>query len=44
MTVEQEKNRWDEEVAKPSVVKFKERKQDFLSPSGIPLPRVAIPV
>jgi len=41
MTVEQEKNRWEEEVAKPSVAKFKERKTEFLSPSGIPLPRVA---
>jgi methylmalonyl-CoA mutase N-terminal domain/subunit len=43
MTIEQEKKRWDQEIAKPSVEKFKERKQEFLSPSGIPLPRVAIP-
>lgn len=43
MTVENEKKRWEDEVATPSVVKFKERKSEFLSPSGIPLPRVATP-
>ena len=43
MNLEQEKNRWDETVAKPSVEKFKERKAEFLSPSGIPIPRVAVP-
>ena len=43
MSLKQEKKRWDEEVAAPSVAKFKERKNEFLSPSGIPLPRVAVP-
>ena len=43
MTLEAEKNRWEEQVAKPTVEKFKERKTEFLSPSGIPLPRVATP-
>ena len=43
MDLDQEKKRWDETVAKPSVDKFKERKPEFLSPSGIPLPRVAVP-
>ena len=43
MSLEQEKKRWDETVAKPSVDKFKERKAEFLSPSGIPIPRVAVP-
>ncbi len=43
LDVEKEKQRWDETVAKPSVEKFKERKSDFLSPSGIPIPRVAVP-
>ncbi|MCX6056011.1 MAG: methylmalonyl-CoA mutase family protein [Chloroflexi bacterium] len=43
MSIEKEKQRWDEEVAKPSVEKFKERKAEFLTPSGIPIPRVAIP-
>lgn len=43
MDLDQEKKRWDETVAKPSVDKFKERKAEFLSPSGIPIPRVAVP-
>jgi len=43
LDVEKEKQRWDDTVAKPSVEKFKERKSDFLSPSGIPIPRVAVP-
>jgi methylmalonyl-CoA mutase N-terminal domain/subunit len=43
MTFEDEKNRWEEQVAKPTVEKFKERKAEFSSPSGIPLPRVATP-
>ncbi len=43
MAIEKEKNRWEDEVAKPSVSKFKERKSEFESPSGIPLPRVATP-
>ena len=41
MTIDAEKNRWEEQVAKPSADKFKERKAEFLSPSGIPMPRVA---
>jgi methylmalonyl-CoA mutase N-terminal domain/subunit len=43
MDLDQEKKRWDETVAKPSVEKFKERKAEFLSPSGIPIPRAAVP-
>ena len=43
MDLDQEKKRWDETVAKPSVDKFKERKAEFSSPSGIPIPRVAVP-
>lgn len=43
MTVEREKKRWEDELAAPSVAKFKERKPEFLSPSGIPLPRLATP-
>ncbi len=43
MDLDQEKQRWDETVAKPSVAKFKERKEEFLSPSGIPVPRLAVP-
>lgn len=43
MTLEEEKSRWEEQVVKPVVGKFKERKSEFTTPSGIPLPRVAIP-
>lgn len=43
MTLENEKKRWEEQVVNPVVNKFKERKSEFLSPSGIPLPRVAVP-
>ena len=43
MDLESEKKRWHEEVVKPVVEKFKERKADFTTPSGIPLPRAATP-
>jgi len=43
MNLESEKKRWDEEVVKPVVEKFKERKDEFTTPSGIPIPRAAIP-
>lgn len=43
MTLEEEKNRWEEQTVKPVIAKFKERKAEFTTPSGIPLPRVAIP-
>ena len=43
MDLENEKKRWDEQVVKPVIEKFKERKSEFISPSGIPLPRAATP-
>lgn len=43
MTLEEEKNRWEEQTVKPVIGKFKERKAEFTTPSGIPLPRVAVP-
>lgn len=43
MTVESEKQRWDDEVLKPSINKNKERKEVFLTSSGIPLPVVSTP-
>lgn len=43
MDLENEKKRWDEQVVKPVIEKFKERKAEFISPSGIPLPRAATP-
>jgi len=35
--------KWQEEVLKPSLDKFPERKSDFATGSGIPLPRVSLP-
>ena len=43
MDLESEQKRWDEQVVKPVIDKFKERKAEFTSPSGIPLPRTALP-
>ena len=43
MDLENEQKRWDEQVVKPVIDKFKERKAEFTSPSGIPLPRTALP-
>ena len=43
MTLEDEKAQWEEKAVSPVVKKFKERKEEFLTPSGIPLPRTAIP-
>ena len=44
MSLEEEFKRWDEETVKPVLGKFKERKPEFESPSGIPLPRAAVPI
>ncbi|HMN12250.1 MAG TPA: methylmalonyl-CoA mutase family protein [Bellilinea sp.] len=35
--------RWEKELVNPSISKFPERKPEFETPSGIPLPRVAMP-
>jgi methylmalonyl-CoA mutase N-terminal domain/subunit len=43
MDLDQEKARWQENVVKPVSQKFQERKSEFTSPSGIPLPDAAIP-
>ena len=43
MTLEDEKAQWEEKVVGPVVKKFKERKEEFTTPSGIPLPRAATP-
>ena len=43
MSLDEEKARWEEKVVKPVSQKFKERKTEFTTPSGIPLPGVAIP-
>ncbi len=43
MSVESEYKRWEEESVKPVLDKSPERKTEFESPSGIPMPRVALP-
>ena len=43
MSLDAEKSRWEEGVVKPVSQKFKERKPEFTTPSGIPLPDVVIP-
>lgn len=43
MEKDKESQKWQEEVLKPSVDKFPERKPAFNTGSGIPLPPVAIP-
>jgi methylmalonyl-CoA mutase N-terminal domain/subunit len=43
MTLEEEKAKWEETSVNPVIKKFKERKEEFTTPSGIPLPRAATP-
>ena len=38
-----QRKKWQEEILKPALEKFPERKSDFATGSGIPLPRVALP-
>ena len=43
MSLESEQNRWEEEVLLPARKKFPERKTEFNSPSGIPIPAILSP-
>ncbi len=43
MDYESERKRWEEQVLRPVIAKNPERKPEFETPSGIPLPRVAMP-
>lgn len=43
MKFESERKRWEEQMVNPVLKKNPERKPEFESPSGIPLPRVALP-
>jgi methylmalonyl-CoA mutase N-terminal domain/subunit len=43
MSLQSEHKRWQEETLKPVIDRFPERKTEFQSLSGIPLPRVALP-
>lgn len=40
MSFNEERKRWEEKVLKPVTTKYPERKVEFKTPSGIPLPRV----
>jgi methylmalonyl-CoA mutase N-terminal domain/subunit len=44
MTLEDEQKRWEEQILDPVLKKFPERKAEFRTISGIPLPRVLAPV
>lgn len=43
MSEKSNKKRWEEEVLRPLTEKFPERKQNFSTPSGIPLPPALVP-
>ncbi len=43
MNLDEAKKQWDEKTVQPVLSKFKERKAEFTTPSGIPLPRTATP-
>ncbi|HZW02841.1 MAG TPA: methylmalonyl-CoA mutase family protein [Anaerolineaceae bacterium] len=44
MDLEAERKQWEEKVLRPLIDKYPERKNEFETPSGIPMPRVALPV
>ncbi len=43
MDLESERKRWEEEVLRPVTRRFPERKPEFETPSGIPLPSFNLP-
>jgi len=43
MTLESERKRWEDETLRPVTARFPERKPEFQTLSGIPLPRVLTP-
>jgi len=43
MSFEEEMKRWEDEILRPMISRFAERKETFETSSGIPMPRVAIP-
>jgi len=44
MSLQDEQKRWEEETLNPITKRFPERKEQFQTLSGIPLPRVALPL
>ncbi len=43
MDLKNEKKRWEQETLKPVIDRFPERKKEFYTSSGIPVPRLALP-
>lgn len=43
MDLEAKQKEWEEKILRPLIDKYPERKEEFCTPSGIPLPRVALP-
>jgi len=43
MSIENEKKRWEEQTVQPALKKSPERKNEFTTTSGIPLPRAGLP-
>ena len=43
MSFDNEQKRWEEQTRKPVLKRFPERKQEFCTPSGIPLPPILTP-
>jgi methylmalonyl-CoA mutase N-terminal domain/subunit len=43
MPMDNEYKRWEKETLEPVLKRTPERKDEFLTPSGVPLPRVALP-
>jgi len=43
MSLDSEKNKWGEETLKPALERFPERKKEFKTSSGIPVPRILTP-
>ncbi|HPO59171.1 MAG TPA: methylmalonyl-CoA mutase family protein, partial [Anaerolineaceae bacterium] len=43
MAFDEERKQWEEQVLRPLISKYPERKAEFETPSGIPLDRVALP-
>ena len=43
MTLENERSRWEAQTLKPVTERFPERKEEFYTSSGIPVPRILLP-
>ena len=43
MNFDDEKKKWEEEILRPTISRYPERKNNFETPSGIPMPRVCVP-